>query len=78
MSQTSKTVNAFFRTAVRRDVDGLVDDLLLTKRQRQIYDMFYIQRDDICFIADYVGCCERVVKKELRIIREKIVTQLGL
>ena len=56
MSQTSKTVNAFFRTAVRRDVDGLVDDLLLTKRQRQIYDMFYIQRDDINYIADYVGC----------------------
>ena len=78
MSEASRAVNAFFRTAVRRDVDGLVDDLLLTKRQRMIYDMFYIQRDDINYIADYVGCCERVVKKELRIIREKIVTQLGL
>ena len=78
MSTTSKAVNEFFRNAVRKDVDGLVYDLLLTKRQERIYEMFYIQKLDINFIADTVGCCPRVVQKELRIIRKKIVIALGL
>lgn len=78
MSTTSKAVNAFFRDALRKDVDGLAYDLLLTKRQEQIYEMFYIQRQDINFIADIIGCCPRVVQKELRTIRKKIVNHLDL
>lgn len=78
MSTTSKAVNEFFREAIRRDVDCLVYDLLLTERQERIYNMFYIKRNDINFIADTVGCCPRVVQKELRTIRKKIVNALGL
>ena len=78
MSATSKAVNAFFRDAVRKDVDGLAYDLLLTKRQERIYEMFYIQKQDINFIADTVGCCPRVVQKELKTIRRKIVNHLDL
>lgn len=78
MSTTSKAVNEFFRNAVRKDVDGLVYDLLLTKRQERIYEMFYIQKLDINFIADTVGCCPRVVQKELKTIRKKIVNHLDL
>ena len=78
MSTTSKAVNAFFRDAIRKDVDGLAYNLLLTKRQEQIYEMFYIQRQDINYIADTIGCCARVVKKELRTIRKKIVNHLDL
>lgn len=78
MSTTSKAVNAFFRDAIRKDVDGLAYDLLLTARQEKIYEMFYIQRQDINFIADSIGCCSRVVQKELRTIRKKIVNHLDL
>ena len=78
MSTTSKAVNAFFRDALRKDVDGLAYDLLLTKRQEQIYEMFYIQRQDINYIADSIGCCSRVVQKELKTIRKKIVNHLEL
>ena len=78
MSETSKAVNAFFRTAIRRDIDGLVDDLLLSKRQERIYELFYIQKMDINYIADTIGCCPRIVQKELRTIRKKIVSALGL
>ena len=78
MSATSKAVNEFFRDAVRKDVDGLAYDLLLTKRQERIYEMFYIQKHDINFIADTVGCCPRVVQKELKTIRKKIVNHLDL
>lgn len=78
MSTTSKAVNAFFRDAIRKDVDGLAYDLLLTKRQEQIYEMFYLRDLDINFIADTIGCCPRVVQKELRTIRRKIVNKLDL
>lgn len=78
MSTTSKAVNVFFRDAIRKDVDGLAYDLLLTRRQERVYEMFYIQKHDICFIADTIGCCQRVVQKELRTIRKKIVNHLDL
>lgn len=78
MSTTSKAVNIFFRDAIRKDVDGLAYDLLLTRRQERVYEMFYIQRQDINFIADSIGCCSRVVQKELRTIRKKIVNHLDL
>lgn len=71
-------MNAFFRTAIRRDIDGLVDDLLLSRRQERIYELFYIERMDINYIADTIGCCPRIVQKELRTIRKKIVSALGL
>ena len=78
MSTTSKAVNAFFKTAIKNDVDGLVEELLLSKRQEQIYELFYIKKLDINYIADTVGCCPRIVQKELRTIRKKIVSALGL
>lgn len=78
MSVTSKAVNAYFRNAIRKDVNGLAYSLLLTRRQERIYEMFYIQKHDICFIADTIGCCQRVVQKELRTIRRKIVNKLDL
>ena len=78
MSTQSKAVNAFFRDAILRDVDGLADELLLSDRQKRIYEMFYIRRLDTCFIADTVGCCQRVVQKELRTIRRKIVSHLNI
>jgi len=78
MSTESKAVNAFFHNAIRKDVDGLAYDLLLSQRQDRIFEMFYIQRHDINFIADTIGCCPRVVEKELRTIRKKIVAHLEL
>ena len=78
MSDTSKAVNGFFRTAVRKDVEGLEDELLLTRRQRIIYRMFYIDRHDINLIADTVFISPRAVQKELRLIRRKIVNHMNL
>lgn len=78
MSTTSKAVNSFFKDAIRKDIDGLVGELLLSERQERIYEMFYLKKQDINFIADTIGCCPRIVQKELRIIRKKIVIALGL
>lgn len=78
MSEQSKAVNLYFRNALRKDVDGLEYDLLLSARQEQIYNMFYIKKNDINYIADTIGCCPRVVQKELKTIRRKIVDALDL
>ena len=78
MSATSKAVNEVFRNAIRKDIDGLAYDLLLTQRQNKVFEMYYIQKHDINFIADTVGCCSRVVQRELRVIRKKIVSKMNL
>lgn len=78
MSETSRAVNTFFKEAIRSEVDTLVENLMLSDRQKSIYEMFYVRKLDIDFIADSLGCCSRVVQRELRIIRKKIVKSLGL
>ena len=78
MSDTSRAVNAFFRDALRKDVENLSYELMLTDRQDMILQLFYIRRKDINYIADEVGCCPRVVQRELRSIRRKLAGKLDL
>lgn len=45
----------------------------LTERQSKIFDMFYIQKKDIRFIADTLYVSVSVINCELRLIREKML-----
>ena len=78
MSSESKAVNDFFRDALKKDVDSLLANLVLTDRQNTIFMMKYIKGYDINFIADTLGCCSRVIQKELKHIRAKIAKHLGI
>ena len=78
MSESVRRVNGFFRNAVKRDIEGLHEQLLLTDRQYMIYSLFYIERKDINYISDCVYISPRAVEKELRLIRKKIVNHLHL
>ena len=78
MSQSLKDINNFFKTAVRSDLDGLKDDLLLSDRQDKIFHMYYIRRLDLNFIADELGVCPLVISNELKIIRKKLAKVLNL
>ena len=78
MSDSVKRINRFFRHAVKRDVDGLPEQLLLTERQYRIYSMFYIERKSIDIIAYSVNLSARAVEKELRLIRRKIINHMDL
>ena len=71
-----KKVNRFFRHAVKRDIEGLEEQLLLTDRQFKIYSLFYLKHKDINYISDCVFISPRAVEKELRLIREKIVNHM--
>ena len=78
MSAIIKRINNFFRKAVKKDVDKIKSEIILSERQQQIFEMFYIKKQNIDFIADSLCVCKMVVNNELKIIREKIVKILDL
>ena len=68
-----QTVNAYFKIATRADVNDLLSKIILSERQQRIFEMFYLKRQNIGFIADTLGFSERVISEELEIIRHKIL-----
>ena len=73
MSEMVKTVNRFFKTAVKSEVDEVKDKILLSERQEDIFDRYYIKKQDVNFIADTLNVCPIVVSNELRLIRFKLM-----
>lgn len=73
-----KRINDFFRKAVKKDVEQITSNIVLSERQKIIFDMFYIKRQNIDFIADSLCVCKMVVNNELKIIREKIAKILEI
>ena len=73
MSEMVKAVNRFFKTAVKSEVDEVKDKILLSERQEDIFDRYYIKKQDINFIADTLNICPIVVSNELRLIRFKLM-----
>ena len=69
-----RTINAYFKIATRADVNDLLSKIILSERQTRIFEMFYIKRQNIGFIADTLGFSERVISEELDLIRRKIST----
>lgn len=65
-------VNQFFRYANKPDVAAVEEHLLLDDLQDQIYRMRYIQKKPVGYIADTLGYSPTKIKRELKIIREKI------
>lgn len=78
MSKIIKKINDFFRNAIKEDVDKINNELVLSERQQKIFEMFYIKKQNIDFIADSLCVCKIVVNNELKIIRIKIVKILKL
>ena len=67
-----KEINNYFKTATRADVNELLEKIILSERQTRIFELFYIKRMNIGFIADTLGCSPSVVSEELNEIRCKI------
>ena len=73
MSEIIKSINRFFKFAVRKDVEKVRNDIILSERQMKIFNMFYIERHDINFIADSLNVCSMVINNELKVIRIKLM-----
>lgn len=73
MSRETRKINTFFKTALKADVEKVRCCIVLSERQERVFDMFYLRRNDIGFIADSLNVCVSVVNDELRRIRLKIL-----
>ena len=78
MSKIIKKINDIFRNAIKKDVDKINNELVLSERQQKIFEMFYIKKQNIDFIADSLCVCKMVVNNELKIIRDKIAKILEI
>lgn len=78
MSKIIKNINNFFKKAVKKDINKINNEIVLSERQQKIFEMFYIKKQNIDFIADSLCVCKMVVNNELKIIRIKIVKILEL
>ncbi len=78
MSAITKRINDFFRKAIKKDVNDIESELILSDRQRVIFTMFYIQKKNIDYIADSLCVCKMVVNNELKAIRNKMAKILDL
>ena len=78
MSKIIKKINDFFRNAIKKDVDKINNELILSERQRKIFEMFYLKKQNIDFIADSLCVCRMVVNNELKTIRIKIARILEI
>lgn len=73
MYTTVRKVNNWFRTATRADVNELLEKIILSERQTRIFEMYYLKRQDVGFIADSLFMSQRVVCEELKTIRNKML-----
>lgn len=72
----TKIINSFFRHSTKAEVDSILSRIYLSNRQSKILDLFYLKKENICFIADSLNCSQPVINRELKRIRDKILTEL--
>lgn len=73
MSDIVKRVNLYFRTANKKEVEYIRENCIFTDRQKQIFEMYYIRRQNVGYISDIINVSQIVVNVELKLIREKII-----
>ena len=72
MSQLSKRINEFIKYATRQEVKEIKDKIYISEHLEQVFDMFYIQKLDINFIAYKTGYSRGKIEADLRLLRSKI------
>ena len=72
MFTTVRAINGWFRLAKKSDIDKILSEIILSERQEKIFEMFYLKKHDIGFIADSLFVSPTVVSVELKAIRDKI------
>jgi len=72
MSELSKRINRFFREATRQEVKVVKDKIYISEHLEQVFNMFYLEKKDIDFIAYTTGWSRGKIESDLRLIRSKI------
>lgn len=72
MSELSKKVNEFFRLATKSEITKIKDELYFSDHLQEVFDMFYMQKKDIDFIAYKTNFSRGKIEADLRLIRKKL------
>ena len=72
MSYLSKRINEFFKSATRNEVKHIKDNIYISEHLEKVFDMFYIQKLDINYIAYKTGYSRAKIEADLRLLRSKI------
>lgn len=72
MSELSKKINEFFRCATRQEVKQVKDNIYISEHLETVFNMFYLERKDIDYIAYKTGYSRGKIEADLRLLRSKI------
>lgn len=72
MNDKTKRINEFLRLATKQEVQDIKDKIYLTDHQEEVFNMFYLKKKNINYIADMTGYSRDKVCDDLKLIREKI------
>ena len=76
MSDSVRKVNRILKNSNRKEIDEILDEIILSDRQSKIFHLFYIKKECVNFISDTIGVSSDTVYKELAAIRRKILSTL--
>jgi len=72
MSELSKRVNEFFKLATKSEITKVKDELYFSDHLQKVFQMFYIEKKDIDFIAYTTNYSKGKIEADLRLIRRKL------
>lgn len=72
MSELSKRVNEFFRLATKSEITKIKDELYFSDHLQEVFNMFYIEKKDIDYIAYKTNFSKGKIEADLRLIRKKL------
>ena len=69
---TVRIVNRFFNKATKSDIDKVMSEVVLSERQAEVFDMYFIKKKNVGFIADSLFISPTVIYREINRIRNKV------
>ena len=72
MSELSKKINKLLKLATKSEVQEIKDKIYISEHLEEVFNLFYIQKQDIEFIAYKTGYSIPKINQDLKLIREKI------
>lgn len=69
---TVRIVNRFFNKATKSDIDNVLSEIVLSERQSKVFDMYFIKKKNVGFIADSLCISPAVIYREIYRIRSKV------
>ena len=73
MSDSVKKVNLFLKNSSKKEINKILDEMILSERQEKIFQMFYLKKNCVGFIADSLYVSADTVYKELAVRRSKML-----